>query len=106
MAQVTVSVNGRDYAVGCDEGQEGHVAYLAEFIDQRVRELAASVGQVSESRLLLLAALMIADDLATAYDKLEQGPGAQAGANGGGDGAGLGDLAARLERIAGRLETA
>jgi cell division protein ZapA len=71
MGQVTVSVNGRSYAVGCDDGEEEHVEYLAEFIDKRVRELTEAVGHVGEDRLLLMAALLIAEDLESAYGEIE-----------------------------------
>lgn len=44
MGQVTVKVNGRDYAVGCDDGEEQHILYLAEFVDKRLRELVGKLG--------------------------------------------------------------
>ncbi|MCW5732220.1 MAG: cell division protein ZapA [Alphaproteobacteria bacterium] len=72
MAQVTVSVNGRAYAVGCDDGAEDHVRYLAEYLDQRVKELVGAVGQVGEARLLLMAALTVSDDLANAVQEQEE----------------------------------
>ncbi len=71
MGQVTVSVNGRRYTIGCDDGEEDHVEYLAEFVDRRVREMAEAVGQVGEDRLMLMAALLIAEDLEGAYSELE-----------------------------------
>ncbi len=63
MAQVRLSINGRNYEVACDDGQEEHLARLAAYIDQRVRELSGVVGQVGESRLLVMASLLIADEL-------------------------------------------
>lgn len=72
MGQVTVKVNGRDYAVGCDDGEEQHILYLAEFVDKRLRELVARLGPLAESRSLLLAALMVADDLSVAYEEVDQ----------------------------------
>ena len=63
MAQVRLTINGRSYEVGCDDGQEEHLARLAAFIDRRVGELAATVGQVGEARLLVMASLLIADEL-------------------------------------------
>ncbi|MGE5442355.1 MAG: cell division protein ZapA [Bacteroidota bacterium] len=62
MAQVSVSVNGRRYEISCDDGQEAHVFRLAEEIDRRVGQLVASVGQVGDARLLLLASLLLADE--------------------------------------------
>ncbi len=110
MGQVTVAVNDRTYTVGCDDGEEAHVEYLAEYVDKRVRELVSSVGQVGEPRLLLLAALLIADDLSGAYDKLESindtGGSGAAAAETGGNGAVVDALARRLEAVADQLENA
>lgn len=72
MAAVTVEVNGRPYAVGCEDGQEGHVEALAAQFDGQVREVARAVGQVGETRLLLMAALLTADDLADTRARLAQ----------------------------------
>lgn len=112
MAQTTVTVNGRSYQVGCDDGEEEHIADLAAFLDKRVRELADKVGQVGEARLLLMAGLMIADDLATAYDRVDDLRAEiaklrdQATATGTGEGTTLSRLAERLEVVARRLESA
>ena len=65
MATVTIDVNGRSYSVGCEDGQEAHVASLARQYDAQVREVSAAVGQVGELRLFLMAALLAADE---AYD--------------------------------------
>ena len=45
MAEVTVTVNGRPYAVGCEDGQEQHVLGLAAMFDQHVSQVARDVGQ-------------------------------------------------------------
>jgi cell division protein ZapA len=72
MPLVNVLVNGRAYTVACDEGEEEHVRELGQFVDKRVRELSGSVGQVGDARILLMAALVIADDLADALAKLHE----------------------------------
>jgi cell division protein ZapA len=72
MPLVNVLVNGRAYTVACDEGEEEHVRELGQFVDKRVRELAGSVGQVGDARLLLMASLVVADDLADALAKLHE----------------------------------
>jgi cell division protein ZapA len=69
MAQVTVTVNGRPYQMGCDDGEEGHVRELAAFIDSHVQNLVREVGQVGEARLLLMAAMLVSDELAAAYQE-------------------------------------
>src|SRR5215471_14439012 len=70
MQQVDIVVNGHAYAVACDEGQEDHLGRLGAFIDGKVRELVASAGQVGEARLILMAALVVADELTDALSKL------------------------------------
>ena len=63
MGEVTVTVNGRDYAIACGDGEEGHIADLAIYVDHHARALASKLGAVTEARLLLMAALTIADEL-------------------------------------------
>jgi cell division protein ZapA len=63
MPLVNVMVNSRDYAIACEEGQEEHLKELAAHVDAKVGELAASVGQVGDGKLLLMAALVVADEL-------------------------------------------
>lgn len=72
MAQVSVRINGRQYQVACEDGQEEHLDKLAAYIDQRVAELVRDVGQVGDARLLVMSALLIADELADAYDELNE----------------------------------
>jgi cell division protein ZapA len=61
MPLVNVTVNQRTYAITCEEGEEEHLGELAAYVDTKVGELLGSVGQVGEQRLLLMAALVIAD---------------------------------------------
>lgn len=63
MAQVTVRVGGYTHPVSCEDGQEGHLIALAADVDRRVSSIRAMGGQFGESRLLLLAALLLADEL-------------------------------------------
>jgi cell division protein ZapA len=72
MPLVNVLVNGRAYTVACDEGEEDHVRDLGQFLDKRVRELSGSVGQVGDARLLLMAGLVISDELSEALAKLHE----------------------------------
>lgn len=68
VANVDISINGRIFAVACDEGQEDRVRALATMVDSRVRSLASQspVGAVGETHLLVLAGLMLADELTEA----------------------------------------
>lgn len=63
---VTLNVNGRRYDVTCGDGEEGRLRSLGAALDQRVRRLAASLGQVGEARLLLLTCLLLEDEVADA----------------------------------------
>ena len=62
MALVNIMVNSRAYTVACDNGEEDHLRALGEHVDAKVRELLGTVGQVGEQRLLLMAALLLADE--------------------------------------------
>jgi cell division protein ZapA len=72
MGQVSVPVNGRSYAITCDDGQEPRIRRLAQYVDAKVAQFVGSVGQIGEARLLLLAALVIADEFSDANDALER----------------------------------
>lgn len=72
MAEVTVSVGGRRYAVVCDDGQEERVRELARRIDAEAAAFAGSGPAVAEPRLLLMSALMVADKLDDAEAKLRE----------------------------------
>ena len=62
MPLVNVMVNNRAYTIACDEGEEEHLKELAAHVDAKAREVLASVGQVGDTRMLLMAALLIADE--------------------------------------------
>lgn len=63
MAQVTVRINGYAYTVGCDDGQEPHLMRMAASVEDRINSIKALGGQSGEARLLVLAALLMADEL-------------------------------------------
>ncbi len=71
MAQVTVTINGRKYDISCDNGEEAHLTQLAEYVDRRVDELVAKVGQVGDARLLVMTSLLCADELSELYTELD-----------------------------------
>lgn len=106
MAQVTVTINGRTYPVTCNEGEEQRIAELARYIDGKVKSFARDLGQIGEARLLVLAALVIADELADAHAASGRArPANGAAAEDGKLAAGVENLAQRIEAIAARLET-
>lgn len=106
MPQVTVAINGRSYAIACDPGEEDRIRQLARMIDAKVVGFAKDAPQAGEARLLVLAALLLADELAETKEALrrsrERGP-----APNGDEAAlasGIDRLASRIEMVAARLE--
>jgi cell division protein ZapA len=70
VAQINVEVNGRPYAVGCEDGQESHLMELARLFDQQVRQVSQDMGQLGDTRLFLMGALLLADELSDARARL------------------------------------
>jgi cell division protein ZapA len=66
MSQVSIRINGRSYEVNCENGQEHHVQRLAMSLAGKVSELVKQVGQVGDARLLVMAGLLVADELVDA----------------------------------------
>jgi cell division protein ZapA len=64
MSQVNVTINGRQFRMACEDGQEGHVADLARDLDARIEGLRAKFGEIGDTRLTVMAALTVADELA------------------------------------------
>ena len=63
---VTIRLNGHPYQIGCEEGEENHVAKLGAEVEAAMQSLIASVGQIGEARLLAMVALILADKVASA----------------------------------------
>ncbi|MDZ4374496.1 MAG: cell division protein ZapA [Phenylobacterium sp.] len=70
MAQINVDVNGRPYAVGCEDGQEAHLLELVKVFDHQVRQVSQDMGQLGDTRLFLMGALLLADELLDARNRL------------------------------------
>jgi cell division protein ZapA len=64
MSQVSVTINGRQFRMACEDGQEGHVTDLARELDARIEHLRAKFGEIGDTRLTVMAALTVADELA------------------------------------------
>ena len=72
MPEVDVTINGRNYRVACEAGEEERLSELAAYIDDRVGTLVSTLGQIGDNRLLVMTSLMIADELAEAYAALSE----------------------------------
>ncbi|MBU6498672.1 MAG: cell division protein ZapA [Rhodospirillales bacterium] len=110
MAHVTVKINGYTYTVGCEDGQERHLTAMAEQVDSRIEGIKALGSSSGEARLLVLAALLMADelhDMRVEIDGLRES-GAKPGKAGRGDADAssrrISRLAARAEQIVAELD--
>jgi cell division protein ZapA len=63
MAQVTLRINGYAYTVGCKDGEEEHLQAMAGEVERRIETVKAVAGQSGEARMLVMASLLMADDL-------------------------------------------
>jgi cell division protein ZapA len=70
MSQVTVTINGRQFRMACEDGQEGHLIKLAQDLDQRIDRLRGNFGEIGDARLTIMAALTVADELADIRSRL------------------------------------
>ncbi|MBL4639820.1 MAG: cell division protein ZapA [Kordiimonadaceae bacterium] len=104
MAQISVHINGKIYPLACADGEEERLRKLASYIDSKTKDIAGKLGNVNETRLILMAAVLIADEL---QDALEgQGNQGLLGALSEDDMAGvLNEVAIEVEAIAEKLGT-
>lgn len=104
MTLLNLKVNGRDFPVSCEDGQEPRLRRLAQYIDSKVQDFVKVVGQVGDARLILLAALVITDELSDANEALQQARSRPASAETAAA-TGIHGIAQRIESIAARLES-
>jgi cell division protein ZapA len=71
-SQVTVSINGRNFRLACEDGQEGHLKRLAAELDRRIEELRVRFGEIGDTRLTIMAALVVADEVTENGGKLRR----------------------------------
>ena len=72
MSQVTVTINGRQFRMACEDGQEGHLMRLAGELDQRIDKLRGNFGEIGDARLTIMAALTLSDELADVTNRLKR----------------------------------
>jgi cell division protein ZapA len=71
MGQVTATVNGRSYTLSCGDGEEPRLRELLALVRERTDSLTAAHGIIPDARILLMAAVLIADDLLDTRAKLK-----------------------------------
>ncbi len=72
MAQVSVTINGRQFRMTCEDGQEEHLEKLARELDSRIGGLRAKFGEIGDTRLTVMAAITVADELAEAGARVKR----------------------------------
>ena len=72
MAQISSTIAGRQFRLACEDGQEEHLQELAKDIDQRIISLRRKFGEIGDTRLTVMAALMVADELAETIQKMHR----------------------------------
>ena len=78
MAEVNLSIHGKSYGIACDDGQENRVVEVGQYVDNRARDIASAGAASNENHLLVLTALVLADEVKELKDSLR---GAQANGN-------------------------
>jgi len=72
VSHVNVTIHGRQFRMACEDGQEAHLQQLARDLDERIVALRGQFGEIGDARLTVMAALMVADELAEANKKLKR----------------------------------
>jgi cell division protein ZapA len=72
MPQVNVTINGRQFRMACEDGQEEHLTRLARELDARIESLRGKFGEIGDTRLTVMAALTIADELGEMASRLRR----------------------------------
>jgi cell division protein ZapA len=71
MGHINVTINGRQYRMGCEEGQEARLLKLAESLELRIGSLRGKFGEIGDARLVVVAALTVCDELLDAKEELD-----------------------------------
>jgi cell division protein ZapA len=70
MNHVNVTINGRQYRMACEEGQEARLLRLAESLETRIEGLRGKFGEIGDARLTVMAALTVCDELSDAGNRI------------------------------------
>lgn len=101
MPEVTVRINGRPYELACGEGEEGRLRDMAEYVDAKIASIRDASGGRSDGQLLILASILIADELFDERKRLNE---PESAANPANQASFLESASLRLEALAARLE--
>jgi cell division protein ZapA len=71
MAEVSIVIRGRSYQISCEDGQEAQLIRLGQYLDKKAKTILSTSGSISDSMLLIMVALMIADELSEVAADLE-----------------------------------
>ncbi|MEM7290230.1 MAG: cell division protein ZapA [Pseudomonadota bacterium] len=71
MPSVNVMINGKNYRMACDDGQETHLKSLAEAFDARVNNLKGAFGEIGDQRLTVMAGVMLTDEMQELQKKVD-----------------------------------
>ena len=71
MGEVSLNIHGKAYGIACDEGQEHRVSEVGQYVDSRARDIASAGAASNENHLLVLTALVLADEIKELRDNLE-----------------------------------
>ena len=104
MAQVTLRINGHAHTIGCKDGEEAHLLAMAEEVEKRVERAKALGISSGETKLLVMAALFMADELHDMAAELQNARKAKPGTPERAKSERISRLAARAEDIATSLE--
>ena len=72
MSHINVTINGLQYRMACEDGQEDHLTQLADDFNRRIASLRGNFGEIGDQRLTVMAALMVADELSEASRRLTE----------------------------------
>ena len=100
MAQVDVTINDQNYRIACEDGQQEHLRALAGEVDKRITDLVSTMGQIGELRLLVMASMLMADEMGELRAQLETARGNDAR-----EAAAEAQLAGTINSVAQRIET-
>jgi cell division protein ZapA len=70
MNHINVTINGRQYRMACEEGQEARLLRLAENLESRIQNLRGKFGEIGDARLTVMAALTVCDELLDANNRI------------------------------------